>query len=186
MCRRSALDLDLQCCLSSRRRSAFRCSRHWRRPCALPCASPCRPWMASSRLTRRGLPLVSTTAWTISSLRLSHRDSTLVLAASGLMYKDIVTGTGDTPEEGATVKVQYTGWIATTGKEFDSGSSTQHLASKRARRPRAARQHARSLSHASRLTPHASRLTLVGASIHARRHHSHSSSQSPSTWARVA
>lgn len=38
---------------------------------------------------------------------------------SGLAYLDIVTGAGDSPEEGAPVTVHYTGYLM-DGKKFDS------------------------------------------------------------------
>ena len=43
----------------------------------------------------------------------------LVTTESGLQYKDIVTGTGDTPEEGQIVTVHYTGTLE-DGTKFDS------------------------------------------------------------------
>lgn len=42
---------------------------------------------------------------------------------SGLMYSDLVTGTGDTPTAGQTVVVNYTGWLE-DGTEFDSSLNT--------------------------------------------------------------
>src|ERR1700690_1677885 len=38
---------------------------------------------------------------------------------SGLQYWDIKVGTGEVAQDGAVVKVHYTGWL-TTGKKFDS------------------------------------------------------------------
>jgi FKBP-type peptidyl-prolyl cis-trans isomerase len=38
---------------------------------------------------------------------------------SGLQYWDIKVGTGEVAQDGAVVKVHYTGWF-TTGKKFDS------------------------------------------------------------------
>ncbi len=39
---------------------------------------------------------------------------------SGLEYWDIKQGSGKTAEPGMTVKVNYTGWLADSGKKFDS------------------------------------------------------------------
>ena len=39
---------------------------------------------------------------------------------SGLKFKDEVVGTGETPEKGNVVKVQYTGWLAASDFKFDS------------------------------------------------------------------
>jgi FKBP-type peptidyl-prolyl cis-trans isomerase FkpA len=49
--------------------------------------------------------------------------SDTVKTASGLQYKDIVVGNGDTAQAGQTVSVQYTGWLA-NGTKFDSSLST--------------------------------------------------------------
>jgi len=48
--------------------------------------------------------------------------SDTVKSASGLQYKDIVVGNGDTAQAGKTVSVQYTGWLA-NGTKFDSSLS---------------------------------------------------------------
>jgi FKBP-type peptidyl-prolyl cis-trans isomerase FkpA len=42
-----------------------------------------------------------------------------VTTASGLQYKDLEVGTGQTAQNGNTVSVQYTGWL-TNGTKFDS------------------------------------------------------------------
>ena len=47
-------------------------------------------------------------------------DETWTTTSSGLKYKDLEVGAGELPESGATVKVDYTGWIESSGKEFDS------------------------------------------------------------------
>lgn len=39
---------------------------------------------------------------------------------SGLEYWDVKEGTGRTADKGMTVKVHYTGWLADSGKKFDS------------------------------------------------------------------
>ena len=38
---------------------------------------------------------------------------------SGLQYEDLAPGTGVSPQQGQTVSVHYTGWLA-DGKKFDS------------------------------------------------------------------
>jgi FKBP-type peptidyl-prolyl cis-trans isomerase FkpA len=48
--------------------------------------------------------------------------SDTVKTGSGLQYKDIVVGNGDTAQAGKTVSVQYTGWLA-NGTKFDSSLS---------------------------------------------------------------
>ena len=49
--------------------------------------------------------------------------ATMTKTASGLRYKDQVTGTGKTPASGQTCVMHYTGWLWETGKKgskFDS------------------------------------------------------------------
>lgn len=43
-----------------------------------------------------------------------------VATASGLKYIDLQPGTGASPTIGQAISVQYTGWLADTGKKFDS------------------------------------------------------------------
>eukprot|EP00746_Dinoflagellata_sp_MGD_P016605 gnl/MRDRNA2_/MRDRNA2_137627_c0_seq1.p1 gnl/MRDRNA2_/MRDRNA2_137627_c0~~gnl/MRDRNA2_/MRDRNA2_137627_c0_seq1.p1 ORF type:complete len:186 (-),score=16.80 gnl/MRDRNA2_/MRDRNA2_137627_c0_seq1:15-572(-) len=43
-----------------------------------------------------------------------------IQSASGLKYREIVEGTGDTPKRGQTVRVHYTGRLESNGVEFDS------------------------------------------------------------------
>lgn len=45
--------------------------------------------------------------------------SSMTKTASGLYYKDLVTGTGATAEAGYTVRVQYGGWLV-NGVQFDT------------------------------------------------------------------
>jgi len=44
----------------------------------------------------------------------------------GLAYGDIKPGTGATPKQGQQVTVQYTGWLKSTGAEFDSSRLPGH------------------------------------------------------------
>jgi FKBP-type peptidyl-prolyl cis-trans isomerase len=45
--------------------------------------------------------------------------SSMTKTASGLYYKDLVTGTGATAAAGYTVRVQYSGWLV-NGQQFDT------------------------------------------------------------------
>lgn len=47
-------------------------------------------------------------------------DAEPTLTDSGLGIIDIEPGTGETPEEGQTLVVNYTGWLSDTGAKFDS------------------------------------------------------------------
>jgi len=53
------------------------------------------------------------------SLNYAFVPDTPITTASGLRYIDLATGTGDTPQTGQTMTVQYTG-ILTDGTKFDS------------------------------------------------------------------
>lgn len=64
-------------------------------------------------------PLRSTRTST-ASMGVVEVDETWTTTDSGLMYKDVVVGSGEAPEEGAIVKVEYTGWLQASGKKFDS------------------------------------------------------------------
>lgn len=45
--------------------------------------------------------------------------SNSVTTASGLIYEDLVTGSGDAAQAGRSVRVHYTGWLV-SGEKFDS------------------------------------------------------------------
>jgi peptidylprolyl isomerase len=45
---------------------------------------------------------------------------TPVVTETGLRYVDIQVGTGDSPEVGKRLTMAYTGWLASTGRKFDS------------------------------------------------------------------
>ncbi len=47
-------------------------------------------------------------------------DKTPVKLADGLQYIDIKEGSGPAAHTGSTVSVQYTGWLQSSGKKFDS------------------------------------------------------------------
>jgi len=47
-------------------------------------------------------------------------DDTWTTTGSGLQYIDEKVGDGEAPTKGNTVKVDYTGWVESSGKEFDS------------------------------------------------------------------
>ena len=47
-------------------------------------------------------------------------DDTWTTTGSGLQYMDEKVGDGEAPTKGNTVKVDYTGWVESSGKEFDS------------------------------------------------------------------
>ena len=47
-------------------------------------------------------------------------DDTWTTTSSGLQYLDISPGSGECPQSGNVVKVDYTGWLESSGKEFDS------------------------------------------------------------------
>ena len=42
-----------------------------------------------------------------------------ITTASGLIYEDIVAGSGEAAQAGRSVQVHYTGWLS-TGEKFDS------------------------------------------------------------------
>jgi FKBP-type peptidyl-prolyl cis-trans isomerase FkpA len=46
--------------------------------------------------------------------------ATVITTASGLRYADITVGTGTTAQAGSRVSVNYTGWVASSGKGFDT------------------------------------------------------------------
>jgi FKBP-type peptidyl-prolyl cis-trans isomerase FkpA len=49
----------------------------------------------------------------------------VVTTASGLKYSEITVGTGATAGAGSQVAVHYTGWLAATGKGFDTSAGQQ-------------------------------------------------------------
>ena len=55
-------------------------------------------------------------------------DDTWTTTASGLRYKDVVVGSGEKPQEGDVVKVDYTGWLEDGGKMFDSSKGRSPIA----------------------------------------------------------
>ena len=49
-------------------------------------------------------------------------------SGGGLQYIDIASGSGDCPNKGDCVKVAYTGWLESSGKEFDSSAGRAPIA----------------------------------------------------------
>ena len=47
-------------------------------------------------------------------------DENWTTTASGLQFTDLVLGSGEAPSSGSVIKVDYTGWLEDSGKEFDS------------------------------------------------------------------
>ena len=47
----------------------------------------------------------------------------VVTLPDGLKYIDLVAGTGAQPNKGDTISVQYTGWLSSGGRPFDSSRS---------------------------------------------------------------
>ena len=74
------------------------------------------PTLPRARVPLMGVVEVDAESWTTTS--------------SGLQYLDEKVGSGETPESGAVVKVDYTGWIESTGKEFDSSVGRAPIAFK--------------------------------------------------------
>lgn len=64
-----------------------------------------------------GIPANATLIYEITLLSVRRAD--WITTPSGLMYMDLVTGTGPTPESGQTCYVHYTGWLS-DGTQFDS------------------------------------------------------------------
>ena len=51
------------------------------------------------------------------------KEKTMMKTPSGLEYEDVVAGEGESPKQGQTCVMHYTGWLydgGTKGKEFDS------------------------------------------------------------------
>jgi FKBP-type peptidyl-prolyl cis-trans isomerase len=66
----------------------------------------------------------SAVAYVIASRRSQAAE---VTTESGLKYTDLKVGDGASPRLGQTVRVNYTGWLA-SGREFDSSYKTGHPA----------------------------------------------------------
>jgi peptidylprolyl isomerase len=70
----------------------------------------------TAMMTRRAA-LASLAAATLASQ--TAQGGTVTKTSSGLVYEDIVVGTGETPKPGQRVTVHYTGTL-TNGSKFDS------------------------------------------------------------------
>uniref|UniRef100_A0A7S0PYG7 peptidylprolyl isomerase n=1 Tax=Coccolithus braarudii TaxID=221442 RepID=A0A7S0PYG7_9EUKA len=55
-------------------------------------------------------------------------DETWSTTASGLRYFDEAIGDGESPQKGDVVKVMYTGWLESTGDQFDSSRGRDPIA----------------------------------------------------------
>jgi hypothetical protein len=55
-------------------------------------------------------------------------EETWTTTASGLQYLDVTPGSGEPPSSGSVVKVDYTGWLESSGKEFDSSVGREPIA----------------------------------------------------------
>jgi len=55
-------------------------------------------------------------------------DESWTTTASGLTFMDIAVGNGETPTPGSVVKVEYTGWLESSGTMFDSSSGRAPIA----------------------------------------------------------
>ena len=72
-----------------------------------------------------GITAVDSNVYTADPATSSYADtlkvtiSSMTKTASGLYYKDLVTGTGATAAAGYTVRVEYSGWLV-NGQQFDT------------------------------------------------------------------
>lgn len=55
-------------------------------------------------------------------------DDTWTTTASGLKYLDERVGSGEAAKEGDVVKVDYTGWLEASGREFDTSAGGKPIA----------------------------------------------------------
>jgi FKBP-type peptidyl-prolyl cis-trans isomerase FkpA len=74
---------------------------------------------ASIRIAAFALSLLSTAPWAQDTTTASAKEPGAVVAASGLVYRSLTTGTGASPKANDTVKVHYRGSFP-DGREFDS------------------------------------------------------------------
>ena len=54
-------------------------------------------------------------------------DDSWTTTTSGLKYQDVQVGSGDAVSKGTIVKMDYTGWLEATGREFDSSAGRAPL-----------------------------------------------------------
>jgi len=81
--------------------------------------------LAGCNGTNAGTTAVDTSVYTADPATTSYATAlhvdiaSMTKTASGLYYKDLVTGTGATAAAGYTVRVQYTGWLV-NAMQFDT------------------------------------------------------------------
>lgn len=79
-----------------------------------------KPFLALATLAVLGACHDNPTAVDIGPIPDLPAGAVIVTNPSGLRYADITVGTGATAANGDKVSVHYTGWLAATGKGFDT------------------------------------------------------------------
>ena len=81
--------------------------------------------LAGCNGSNEGITVVDDSVYTADPATSSYADtlkvtiSSMTKTASGLYYKDLVSGTGATAAAGYTVRVEYSGWLV-NGQQFDT------------------------------------------------------------------
>lgn len=75
-------------------------------------------------------PCAAASRTRLALMKIVEPDETWTTTASGLQFLDESPGAGETPESGAVVQVEYTGWLEANGKEFDSSIGRKPIAFK--------------------------------------------------------
>jgi len=79
-----------------------------------------KPFLALAAALALGACHDNPTASEIGAIPPLPAGAQVITTASGLQYADITVGTGATAQGGSRVAVHYTGWLAATGKGFDT------------------------------------------------------------------